>query len=233
MAKSRGAAQKPLVILDFDGTLAPIVPNPEDARIGRGTLRKLFALSKKADLAILTGRPKDFVLRQLGGVRVRVIGLHGNRQSRMEAGMLKLLALAKKRFARVGGVRIEKKPTGFAVHYRNVTKAKRAGVEHSIRRFAKGADAKVLGGRRAIEFLPPGSKAKADSLAGIVQKNSGRLVLYIGDDQSDAEAILRARRRRNFQGALIRSSEVRARGIKKISRSELFKFIANRIPKRA
>jgi len=217
--------QKPLVILDFDGTLAPIVPKPGDARIARSTLCKLQALSKDAELAILTGRPQNFVRSQLGGIRIQVIGLHGNRQSRMGHGMLKLLTLAKKRFTSISGMQIERKPMGFVVHYRNVRKAQLASAERSIRRFAKSTDAKILNGRKSFEFLPPGSKTKADALAAIVRRNSRRRVLYIGDDPSDAEAILKARGYRNFSGALIKSKEVGACGIRKISRRGLFRFI--------
>jgi len=143
--------------------------------------------------------------------------------------MLKLLTLAKARFAPIRGIQIEKKPAGFAVHYRNVRKSQLVSAERSIRKFAKITDALVLNGRKSFEFLPPGSKTKTDTLVSILRKNSRRLVLYIGDDQSDVEAILGARWHKNFRGALIRSSEVQAGGIRKISRRELFSFIVESI----
>ncbi|HQT45220.1 MAG TPA: hypothetical protein PLO51_04520 [Candidatus Micrarchaeota archaeon] len=99
-------------------------------------------------------------------------------------------------------------------------------MERSIRGFARASGAKALAGRKAMEFLPPGAKTKADALAAILRKNRQRLVIYAGDDQSDAKAILRASRNRNFTGALVRSGEVRAGGIRQISRNGLFRFIA-------
>ena len=226
MPKPLRRARRPLVVLDFDGTLAPITPRPGDARIGQSTLHKLRELSAIADLAILTGRPGTFARKQLAGVKARVIGSHGNRQIRMGRGMRNLLALAKKRFSGVRGLFVEEKPSGFALHYRNVGKARLGSVKRSMRGFAKGTGATVLAGRKAVEFLPPGAKTKADALDAIVRRNKERHVLYVGDDQSDAKAILRAGVNRNFTGALIRSGEVRAGGVRKISRDGLFRFIA-------
>ncbi|MFH0817122.1 MAG: hypothetical protein V1909_00635, partial [Candidatus Micrarchaeota archaeon] len=52
-------------------------------------------------------------------------------------------------------------------------------------------------------------------------------VLFIGDDYSDRESILRMQKYPNFTGALVKSREVRSKGTKTISRSELFSFIEN------
>jgi len=222
---------KPLIILDFDGTLAPIVSTPKHARATPYTLRKLQEFSKRADIIILTGRPRAFVKKQISNLRVRVIGIHGNREKSGWKKGAGLFLLAKRKFNPMKGIMVEKKPMGFAVHYRNVAKSMQGKIERSIRIFTKTANATVVEGRKCFEFLPLGAKKKSDVLLEIIRRNKGRCVLFIGDDQSDAEAVHRAKQHGNFIGILIKSNEVRAKGIRKINRRNLFSFMEDFIKK--
>ena len=55
------ARKKPLLILNYDGTLTPIVTRPEDALLDENTrelLQKLLA--RGAKIVIVSGRPIDF-----------------------------------------------------------------------------------------------------------------------------------------------------------------------------
>lgn len=214
---------KPLVILDFDGTLAPIVPDPEKARIGQNDLENLRKLTKKAEVEILTGRPASFVKRQIRGLKIRVLGLHGNRANRASPGIAGLKKRAIRLFGMERGV-VEEKPLGFTLHYRNAPKLKR-----SLSRFAKtaGKNISVLEGRKSFEFLPASMRVKAGTMEVISKRNKNRRILFIGDDHSDLEAILRMKKYPNFTGALVKSKEVYSKGTKRISRSELFHFIEN------
>src|SRR5918911_5562736 len=70
-----------LIASDFDGTLAPIVPNPADSRLVPGALEALAALADKgAQVAIVTGREAETVV-DLGGLEqvrgIVVAGLYG------------------------------------------------------------------------------------------------------------------------------------------------------------
>ena len=57
-----------LIATDFDGTLAPLVPDPEDSRPVAGAVDALAALAGRgAQVAVVTGRAADTVLR-LGGL---------------------------------------------------------------------------------------------------------------------------------------------------------------------
>jgi len=220
--------KKPLVVLDFDGTLVPIVRNPSDASIEPSALSHLKALSKHTQIVILTGRPAAFVSRQLGVLCVGVIGLHGNRAKSSE-GIRRLLAIAKKCFSQVNGVLIEKKPAGFAVHYRNAPGKKQVRVKKELALFAKRANAMVIAGRKCVEFMPLGSTTKSEVLEGMIKANPHLRILYVGDDISDAKAIHNAQKYSNFTGALVRSSEVRANGVEKIERQALFSFLQKHI----
>src|SRR3954468_24947288 len=56
-----------VVGLDFDGTLAPIVPDPEQARAHPDAVRALAALAPKvASVAVVTGRPAGVAVRNGG-----------------------------------------------------------------------------------------------------------------------------------------------------------------------
>ena len=66
------------VMLDFDGTLAPIVPEPEDAYPWPGVAEVLSDLVGRAALvAIVTGRPESFVRGVLDVPKLEVVGLYG------------------------------------------------------------------------------------------------------------------------------------------------------------
>lgn len=56
-----------LVGLDFDGTLAPIVADPEQARAHPGAVPALAALAPRvASVAVITGRPPEVAVRHGG-----------------------------------------------------------------------------------------------------------------------------------------------------------------------
>ena len=69
--------QQPLLAFDFDGTLAPIVARPQDARIPPGVSARLKALAAQLPLAIVTGRSVADVRGRLGFEPGYIAGNHG------------------------------------------------------------------------------------------------------------------------------------------------------------
>ena len=68
------------VMVDFDGTLAPIVTDPASARAVPGAARTLGALTRSfGTVAVVSGRPAEFLARRLrsAGAGVRLFGLYG------------------------------------------------------------------------------------------------------------------------------------------------------------
>ena len=66
------------VLLDVDGTLAPVVERPEDARVPEGTRRELARLAARyALVACVSGRPGTDVERLVDVPGVAVVGEHG------------------------------------------------------------------------------------------------------------------------------------------------------------
>ena len=73
---------KLLVAFDFDGTLAPIVPEPDRARISALTSRLLSSVATAYPTAVISGRSRDDVAARVGGVPlVAVVGNHGAEES--------------------------------------------------------------------------------------------------------------------------------------------------------
>src|SRR6478609_9657513 len=59
--------ERAVVALDFDGTLADIVPDPEQARAHPGAVPAIAALAPKvSSVAVITGRPAGVAVRHGG-----------------------------------------------------------------------------------------------------------------------------------------------------------------------
>ena len=68
-----------VTVWDVDGTLAPIAPTPEEARVPPATRQALRRLARRADtlVAVVSGRPLAQVERLVGGSNLWLSGLHG------------------------------------------------------------------------------------------------------------------------------------------------------------
>src|SRR5574337_1929491 len=69
--------RRPLLVFDFDGTLAPIVDRPDDARLPREVAPLLAALARRLPLAVVTGRSVADVRDRLGFDPGVIVGSHG------------------------------------------------------------------------------------------------------------------------------------------------------------
>src|SRR6186713_659242 len=68
---------RPLLAFDFDGTLAPIVARPDEARVPESVSLGLAELARDLPVAIITGRSVADVRPRLGFAPHYVIGNHG------------------------------------------------------------------------------------------------------------------------------------------------------------
>ena len=66
-----------LVGLDFDGTLAPIVDRPENARLDTGMLERLHRLAKRVPTAVVSGRDLDILRDRIPVPGITLVGSHG------------------------------------------------------------------------------------------------------------------------------------------------------------
>ncbi len=205
---ARGPA--PLLIAsDLDGTLAPIVPRPADARVPPATLAALARLTAVARVAVVTGRDLATARDLVPLPAVEFVASHGHEASfetpalppphdpslreRLEAFAHSLEA----RYADTALV-IERKARSVAFHYRG-DPALAAALRASLR--AAPAGARLQAGRFVFELLPAGAD-KGAAMDALIERFAPRSLLALGDDLTDA-AMLRAARRLRAKGACV------------------------------
>ena len=77
------SAREVALCLDFDGTLAPMVENPDDARPLPGMLDVLASLAARfAAVALISGRPAAYLAEHALANGVRYLGLYGLQEIR-------------------------------------------------------------------------------------------------------------------------------------------------------
>ncbi|MDQ1694711.1 MAG: trehalose 6-phosphate phosphatase [Frankiaceae bacterium] len=191
-----------LIAVDYDGTLAPIVERPENARPAPGAVQCLAALADRVGaVAVVSGRAAlDAVaLGGLDGVpRLQVLGHYGLERwadGRLEApGPAASVALARQRLAELlldapAGVHLEDKHHSLVVHTRPAGDPAGALVALTapVGRLAAELGLEVVPGRMVLEVRPPGVD-KGTALRALVAERDSHAVVYIGDDVGDVPA---------------------------------------------
>ncbi|MFJ2392675.1 trehalose-phosphatase [Streptomyces sp. NPDC087843] len=198
-----------VIALDFDGTLAPIVPDPEQARAHPAAVPALAALAPKvASVAVVTGRPAGVAVRHGGFAGVPgldhlvVLGHYGAERWDARTGTVSAPAphpgVAAVRaelpgvLDRVGawqGTWIEEKGRALAVHTRRATDPQAAfeSLREPLADLATRYGLIVEPGRMVLELRPPGMD-KGVALLEYVREVGAEAVLYAGDDLGDLPA---------------------------------------------
>ncbi|WHT23624.1 trehalose-phosphatase [Crossiella sp. CA-258035] len=189
-----------LIACDYDGTLAPIVADPERARPlpeSVNALRSLAALPSTT-VAVISGRAlRDLATLSRLPAEVHLVGSHG---SEFDVGFVHQLApAAKDRLTRVrralealtantAGVHLEFKPASVAVHIR------RADPEVGERVFAAvrqgpctWPEIQVTEGKAVIELAVIRTD-KGHALDVLRHQVAASAALFIGDDVTDEKA---------------------------------------------
>ncbi len=197
-----------VIAVDFDGTLSPIVPDPEAARATPAATAALHRLAPVlGGLAIITGRPaRDAAERAgvTGLAGLTVFGLYGRQRlagDRFTAappppGLVRAKAELPAMVAAAGadGSWIEDKGDSVAVHTRRT--ADPVGMISRLRapmaRLAAGTGLTLEPGRMVLELLPPGAD-KGQALRGLASEVSASAVMFCGDDVGDLPAFAAVR----------------------------------------
>jgi trehalose 6-phosphate phosphatase len=193
-----------LIALDFDGTLAPIVPDPDEARAHPGVRPVLARLSAAGvRIAVITGRPAQVAVDYggLGDVTgLVVLGHYGlERWSDGEvsapaedegvAVVRDRLPELLRRLGAADGTAIEDKGRSLAVHVRRATDpvAAMAVVEPALRVLAAETGLVVEPGRMVLELRPAGAD-KGAALRSFVDELQPSSAMFVGDDLGDLAA---------------------------------------------
>src|SRR4051812_7557443 len=198
----RALARVPVLLVasDYDGTLSPIVSDPELAhpdREGLVAIRNLAALPG-THVAIISGRALKTLAELVGSPHnVYLVGSHG---SEFDPGFAESLPPEKAALRKTledqlaviaqsaPGFSLERKPASVAFHYRN---AEDRAAEAALREILTGP-AKLPGvmthhGKRVVELSTvEGNKAMA--LQTVRQRTGASADIFLGDDQTDETA---------------------------------------------
>ncbi|WP_022979063.1 trehalose-phosphatase [Ideonella sp. B508-1] len=185
---------QPLLAFDFDGTLAPIVPRPDDARVSLAVAGRLSQLMRWLPVAIVTGRQVDDVRERLGFVPSYIVGNHGAEDEADPAvaqALSEALESARDLLAqrepvlRAAGVSVEDKQQSIALHYRLARDRDRARQVIDEVLQGVGPALTIFGGKLVVNLTPADAPDKAHAVRSLVARSGAGGALFAGDDLND------------------------------------------------
>jgi trehalose 6-phosphate phosphatase len=184
-----------LLAFDFGGTLAPIVADPDAARLRPRTRELLVRLCRLYPAVIISGRSAADVRERVKGIGfLEVIGNHGLepwRRSEVFAKKVRAwLPVLYQRLAAHKGIVIEDKGFSIAVHYRK-SREKRLAKDAIYAAAAALMPLRVVGGRQVVNLLPDGAPHKGIALGAVRERLGCDTALYVGDDETDEDVFAR------------------------------------------
>jgi trehalose 6-phosphate phosphatase len=212
---ARRLAGTPLVVLlDVDGTLAPIAPRPEDAAVPAETRRVVAALAAREEIhvGLVSGRAAADARRLVAVDNVHAIGNHGCEVVSPEGAMTIDPAVAPwrdalagaaqalaPRLAEVEGVFLEDKTWTLSIHYRLADPDILPRLRGVVTDVAARYGLPVTEGKKVLEVRPPVSVDKGTAVLALAERlgatGDDASLLYAGDDRTDEDAFRRLRER--------------------------------------
>jgi trehalose 6-phosphate phosphatase len=174
------------ILLDVDGTLAPIVDRPEEAAVPAATRALLRKLARRyALVACVSGRPADDVRLVVGVDEIVAVGEHGlELDPRAKAWAPEIQA-----FADSVDWPAERKQLTVSFHFR--TAPDQGAAITRLREIANRASAAGLRprwGRKVLEIRPPVDADKGTAIRSLLDRRGLDRALYAGDDATDLDA---------------------------------------------
>jgi trehalose 6-phosphate phosphatase len=205
------------VLLDIDGTLAPIVRHADDAQVPEATRSLLIEIAKRYRIvACISGRRANTARQIVAIGTIAYIGNHGGElllpgaarpalDPKLAAWAPRVRAFANAAYTPERQrlrIRSEDKDTIAAFHWRGAPDERAAAA--AARDIADEATQRGLAvhwGRKVLEVRPPVELHKGLGIAALLRGQPIRTAVYVGDDTTDLDA---------FRGlrALVRAGEL-------------------------
>jgi trehalose 6-phosphate phosphatase len=220
ISELRDRAGEAALCLDFDGTLAPIVDDPDDAAPLPGTLELLGRLATRfRAVALVSGRPARFLADRAPAPGVAHVGLYG--MELVTDGQVRVdpevdawrgtvaearADLAAHPAVTGSGAYLEDKGLSVGVHLRRVADPGRwAGpLEAAAGEVAERHGLRVAPGKLVWELRPPIDRDKGDAVQRVVDEVGARVLAMAGDDLGDLAAFATVERLVRAGGAGLR-----------------------------
>jgi trehalose 6-phosphate phosphatase len=200
----RADPDRSAVLLDIDGTLAPIVRHAADAHVPEATRTLLIEIARRYRVVGCVSGRRAATARQIVAIgTIAYVGNHGAELLRPGATRPEMNPDFADWTARVRAfatqvytaeherirVRSEDKDAIAAFHWRGAPDE--AAAEVAVREIARRAEEQGLAphwGRKVLEVRPPVSVDKGLGIAVLLRGVSLAAALYVGDDTTDLDA---------------------------------------------
>jgi trehalose 6-phosphate phosphatase len=177
--------ERSALVLDVDGTLAPIAPRPELAVVPDETRTELKRLAGRyLLLACVSGRAGEDARRLVGVDGIEIVGNHGLELDPRAHELAAEIA----RFREAVALPVEDKTLSLTYHFREAEDEVTARTE--LERVAERARAEGLDarwGRKVLEIRPSVDADKGTAVRALLARSGARLGLYAGDDTTDLD----------------------------------------------
>ena len=198
------SSTKRILFLDYDGTLAPIVPDPEKAVLSEDLRKLILTIAKRDTVVIISGRDRNFLERYFEDFPVHIIAEHGalikmsgtdnwilneNYEENWKESIRPILDLYAKRSP---GAFVEEKETALAWHYRTADEkeyADRRAQEllWQLKNFIQPElNLQIIDGNKVVEVKKTAFN-KGTAARSFVESESYDFVLAMGDDTTDED----------------------------------------------
>jgi trehalose 6-phosphate synthase/phosphatase len=196
-------SKRRLVLLDYDGTLAPYAIYPETASPDQDLLSTLNDLvaDTKNEIVIVSGRQRDFLDKWLSGIGIGLVAEHGawikerNKEWKRMASVAnnwkpRVLSLLEQFVNRVDGSFIEEKDFALVWHYRGADQEQgliaAQELQDLLLALAANCHLQVLHGNKTVEIRIAGV-TKATGSMPFLSSGDHDFIVAIGDDKTDED----------------------------------------------
>ncbi len=204
LAPLRADPQRGAILLDIDGTLAPIVAHAADAHVPEGTRQVLIEVARRYGVvACVSGRRASEARAMVSIGTISYLGSHGTEllragwtESVLDPG-IEDWARRIHEFGREADtadlrrrrVRLEDKGAIVAFHWRGAPdeEAARAAID-ALAAKAEAAGLRTHWGRKVLEVRPPVRMDKGAGIEKFLEGVDVDVAMYVGDDTTDIDA---------------------------------------------
>lgn len=201
-----------ILMLDFDGTLTPIVDTPEKAHLSDNARKLLqdIAGHRCFIVGVISGRAINDLRERVGVSNIIYVGNHGLEiegpdfsfvhpvTREIKPVLYVIREVLERKLSAIPGVIIEDKGIDLSIHYRLVNDERvqevRNIVEDTIAVLKIQGKVRMAQGKKVYEIRPNTAWDKGEAVNYIIRKyrkktkRSGLLPVYVGDDLTDEDA---------------------------------------------
>ncbi|KAK9096651.1 hypothetical protein Sjap_022148 [Stephania japonica] len=200
-----------VMFLDYDGTLSPIVEDPDRAFMSEGMRRVVKNVARYFPTAIVTGRCRDKVYSFVRLTELYYAGSHGMdiKGPSKSSKNKKVYKALVERTKSIPGAKVENNKFCVSVHFRCVDEKSWSPLADQVKSVLKEYPKLTLTqGRKVLEIRPTIKWDKGKALEFLLESlgfanRNNVLPLYIGDDRTDEDAFKVLRKRRQGFGILV------------------------------